>query len=120
MTASHSVASLFPIPEKEVVVIASLTATLALALLACSLITGGSHLAFQFVRPVQDYAALLVARGSQLRLELALDYVFLCAYSVLMVLVNDVLRKWSGGDARLAHLPVWLLLLLGSAVFDIL
>jgi hypothetical protein len=99
----------------RVVWAALLSGTVALLLLALSLSTGTSHIAFQLVRPASEVAELLLARGSLLRVELGLDYLFLCLYTALFAATHDLLRAW---DRRSARAPVWLGLLLGSAILD--
>src|SRR5262245_51192872 len=94
---------------------ASITALLAMALLTLSIASGSSHLAFQFVRPVADVATMLVRNGDTLRLELALDYAFLCSYSIMFVMLSEAIQN---GEGR--AFPVWLGLLLGSAALDVL
>lgn len=102
-------------PERRVALLAVITALLAIGLVGLSAATGNTHLAFQFLRESDAYTAMLVERGSLLRLELGLDNVFLCVYTVFFILLSDLLRRWRLADAGI---PVWLALLVGSALFD--
>jgi len=89
--------------------------TLGLSLLLLALATGTSHAALLINRPGADYAALLVQRAPWLRLDLALDFLFLCSYTAFFAAVHAMVR---GRDGAAVLPPVWLGALLLSAALD--
>jgi hypothetical protein len=89
---------------------------IALALLALALVTRGSQAIFQVNRPAAEYAALLLQRAATLRVELAVDFVFIGFYAAFFVYLAQAIQSWRG-TRTVAH-PFWLGALLLTALLD--
>lgn len=76
---------------RRLVWLAGATGVVATLLLAMAIAQHGSHGMFQVVRPVPQYAALLVERSSVLRAEMFVDNLFVCLYASFFLLLPKAL-----------------------------
>ncbi|MGZ3236792.1 MAG: hypothetical protein ACXU8A_05385 [Burkholderiaceae bacterium] len=108
--------------HRSSILLAILSGTLALTLLLLALATHGSQGMFQLNRPVAEYSALLIARAAELRLDLAIDFLYLCSYAAFFVMLVPTLRSFQR-DTTEKSVPfsgssIWLGALLLTALLD--
>ncbi len=104
------------------ILLALLSGSLAAVLLLLALATHGSQGMFQLNRPVAEYTELLLARATELRIDLAIDFLYLCAYATFFVLLAPTLRSLNRDTATepvfLKSSNIWVGALLMTALLD--
>jgi hypothetical protein len=95
-------------------VMGALAALSVFALVGVAIATGVSQEYFEGVHPVPEYTARIAAAVSALRLDFAIDNVFILAYGSFFVGLAIVLSR--NADARLINLA--LAAMLATAVLD--
>jgi hypothetical protein len=99
-----------------------LCGSLTLALLLLALATHGSQGMFQLNRPVAEYSSLLIMRSTELRFDLAIDFIYICAYATFFVMLAPTLQSLYQDTAE-KHAPfstnrIWIGALLLTALLD--
>jgi hypothetical protein len=110
--------------RRSTIMLGVLAGSLALVLLSLALATHGSQGMFQLNRPAAEYSALLLNRAAPLRIDLAVDFIYICVYAAFFVKLASVLpalRQQTGNEhAPSVSSAVWVSALLATALLDAL